>query len=242
MCETFCNLLGTIQHDCRDSVVVVGVNVDMFVHKGTIASLRATLDAVKEDKAVRKVLMNPFSLTPGFEGPQQPPGVKPFFDEATQSWVTPFVMAAINTKNVHRSNQLLKHAYGTDFVYDEMLLTGPGEKGEKLANYLASSTAMKDDTQQPGDGPSKQEREEGSYDVLFIGETADKRSVRVSVRGDRDPGYGSTCKMIVESAMCLVDNPGMGAGGIWTPAPVMGSTLIERLQSSAGLTFTDETP
>ena len=212
-----------------------------ILYIGTIASLRATLLAVKEDKQIRKVLMNPFSLTPEFEGPPQPLGVEPCFDEATQSWATPFIMAAINTKNVHRSNLLLKHAYGPNFVYDEMLLTGPGEKGEKLAKYLASSTAMKDDTQQPGDGPSKQEREEGSYDVLFIGETADNRSVQVSVRGDRDPGYGSTCKMIVESALCLVENPSLGGGGIWTPAPIMGSVLIERLQEKAGLTFTDET-
>lgn len=196
---------------------------------------------MKEDKNIRKVLMNPFSLTPGFEGPPQPLGVEPFFDEATQSWATPFIMAPINTKNVHRSNQLLNHAYGSDFVYDEMLLTGPGEKGEKVARYLASSTAMKDDPQKPGDGPTKQEREEGSYDVLFIGQTADNNTVRVSVRGDRDPGYGSTCKMIVESAMCLVDNPDMSSGGVWTTAPAMGSKLIERLQDRAGLTFTDET-
>lgn len=209
---------------------------------GTIASLRATLQAVKEDKSVRKVLMDPFALTPKFEGPPQPLGVEPFFDEATQSWVTPFIMAPINTKNIHRSNLLLSHAYGSDFVYDEMLLTGSGEKGEKLARYLASSTAMKDDPQQPGDGPTKQEREEGSYDVLFIGETTDKQVVQVSVRGDRDPGYGSTCKMIVESALCLVDNPDMGTGGVWTTAPVMGSKLIDRLQQKAGLTFTDETP
>lgn len=208
---------------------------------GTIASLRATLLAVKNDKTVRKVLMNPFALTPGFEGPVQPLGVEPFFDEATQSWATPFIMAPINTKNIHRSNQLLGHAYGSEFIYDEMLLTGAGEKGEKRARSLASSTAMKDDPQQPGDGPTKEERENGSYDVLFIGETADNHVVKVSVCGDRDPGYGSTCKMIVESAMCLVDNPDISSGGIWTTAPAMGSQLIDRLQAKAGLTFTDET-
>ena len=187
--------------------------------------------------------MNPFSLTPGFEGPPQPLGVEPCFDEATQSWATPFIMAPINTKNIHRSNLLLEHAYGSDFVYDEMLLTGPGEKGEKLARYLASSTAMKDDPQQPGDGPSKEEREQGSYDVLFIGQTADKNhTVQVSVRGDRDPGYGSTSKMIVESALCLAENQdSLAGGGIWTPAPAMGAQLMDRLQSKAGLTFTDET-
>jgi short subunit dehydrogenase-like uncharacterized protein len=193
--------------------------------------------------------MNPFALTPGFQGPPQPHGAKPMFEEATGSWATPFIMAPINTKNIHRSNLLLDHAYGTDFVYDEMLLTGGGEKGEKTAKYLASSssTAMAEDPQQPGEGPTKEEREKGSYDVLFIGETAPdddndvSHIVQVSVRGDRDPGYGSTCKMIVESAMCLVENPDLAGGGIWTTAPAMGTHLMARLQDRAGLTFTDET-
>ena len=40
-------------------------------------------------------------------------------------------MANINTRNVHRSNMLMGFPYGRDFVYDEMMLTGPGEKGEE---------------------------------------------------------------------------------------------------------------
>ena len=170
----------------------------------------------------------------------QPTGARPTFDEDMQSWATPFIMAPINTKNIHRSNLLLNHAYGKDFVYDEMLLTGPGEKGEKLAKQLARSPAMKDDTQKPGDGPSKKEREEGSYDIVLIGKTTNDDAVQVSVRGNRDPGYGSTSKMIVESAICLADGTNTLKGGIWTPAPAMGLTLIDRLQKNAGLTFTDE--
>jgi len=54
--------------------------------------------------------------------------------------------------------------------------------------------------------------------------------VRISVKGDKDPGYGSTSKMIAESAVCLIKHPDLGAGGIWTTAPVMGAELIERLQ------------
>src|SRR3989344_1548406 len=99
---------------------------------GTAASLKATMAAAATNPAVLDLLKNPFSLTPGFEGPRQPTGHKPMVDEALGDgiWVAPFVMAAINTRNVHRSNFLLQHAYGTDFVYDEMLITGPGEKGE----------------------------------------------------------------------------------------------------------------
>ena len=61
-----------------------------------------------------------------------------------------------------------------------------------------------------------------------------------SVKGDKDPGYGSTSKMIAESAVCLVKNPDAAAGGIWTPAAALGSLLIDRLQANAGLSFQQE--
>ena len=207
---------------------------------GTLASFRATMEAAGRDRSLIGVLRNPFALTSGFEGAEQPLGNKPEYDQALQSWIAPFVMASINTKNVHRSNLLLGHHYGEDFVYDEMMVTGPGEKGEAIAKAISEDTSMAKSTIMPGEGPCKEERENGLYDVLMVGEHADGRSVRISVKGDRDPGYGSTSKMIAESAVCLVKNPQLASGGIWTTAPVMGAELIERLQANAGLTFTVE--
>ena len=207
---------------------------------GTLASFRTTMAAAAKDPDLINVLRNPFSLTPGFTGAEQPKGDKPVFDEVLQSWIAPFVMASINTKNIHRSNQLMDHRYGTDFVYDEMMLTGPGEQGEAIANHIANDNSMAEDQTQPGDGPDKEARENGLYDVLFVGEANDGQLVKVSVQGDKDPGYGSTSKMIAESAVCLVKNPDAASGGIWTPAPAMGSLLIERLQANAGLTLTVE--
>ncbi|MDA0795777.1 MAG: saccharopine dehydrogenase NADP-binding domain-containing protein [Proteobacteria bacterium] len=207
---------------------------------GTLASFRATMEAAGRDRSLIGVLRNPFALTSGFEGAEQPLGNKPEYDQALQSWIAPFVMASINTKNVHRSNLLLGHHYGEDFVYDEMMVTGPGEKGEAIAKAISEDTSMAKSTIMPGEGPCKEERENGLYDVLMVGEHADGRFVRVSVKGDRDPGYGSTSKMIAESAVCLVKNPQLASGGIWTTAPVMGAELIERLQANAGLTFTVE--
>lgn len=207
---------------------------------GTLASFRTTMAAAAKDPDLINVLRNPFSLTPGFTGAEQPKGDKPVFDEVLQSWIAPFVMASINTKNIHRSNQLMDHRYGTDFVYDEMMLTGPGDQGEAIANHIANDNSMAEDQTQPGDGPDKEARENGMYDVLFVGEAGDGQLVKVSVQGDKDPGYGSTSKMIAESAVCLVKNPDAASGGIWTPAPAMGSLLIERLQANAGLTFTIE--
>lgn len=204
---------------------------------GTLASFKATMAAAAKQPEMMKVLGNPFALTPGFTGAAQPAGTKPSFDEDLNSWSAPFVMATINTKNIHRSNFLLGHAYGEDFVYDEMMLTGPGEKGEATANAVAADKSMANDPRKPGEGPSKEERENGYYDVLFAGSNDKGDSLRVSVKGDKDPGYGSTSKMIAESAVCLVKNPDAASGGIWTPASAMGALLIERLQDNAGLTF-----
>lgn len=204
---------------------------------GTLASFKATMAAAAKQPELMKVLGNPFALTPGFTGAAQPAGTKPIFDEDLNSWSAPFVMATINTKNIHRSNFLLGHEYGEDFVYDEMMLTGPGEKGEATANAIAADKSMANDPRQPGEGPSKEERENGYYDVLFAGSNDKGESLRVSVKGDKDPGYGSTSKMIAESAVCLAKNPQAASGGIWTPASAMGSLLIDRLQQNAGLTF-----
>jgi short subunit dehydrogenase-like uncharacterized protein len=207
---------------------------------GTLASFRTTMAAAAKDRELVNVLRNPFSLTAGFNGAEQPRGDKPMFDEVLQSWVAPFVMASINTKNIHRSNMLMGHSYGTDFVYDEMMMTGPGEKGEAVANHIANDNSMAEDPRQPGEGPDKDERENGMYDVLFVGQADSGDLIKVSVKGDKDPGYGSTSKIISESAVCLLKNPQTVSGGIWTPAPAMGTLLIERLQANAGLTFTVE--
>ncbi|MBO0940736.1 saccharopine dehydrogenase NADP-binding domain-containing protein [Acidovorax temperans] len=210
---------------------------------GTAASLKATMAAAASQPGVMDLLKNPFSLTPGFEGPRQPSGHKPMVDEALGDgvWVAPFVMAAINTRNVHRSNLLLKHAYGTDFVYDEMLVTGPGEKGEAIANAVAGDKSLgSDQGPKPGEGPSREERENGFYDVLFLGTDNEGHSLRVGVKGDRDPGYGSTSKMIAEAAVCLLQDAATTPGGIWTTAPALGDKLIARLQANAGLGFAVE--
>ena len=210
---------------------------------GTAASLKATMAAAAGDASVLDLLRNPFSLTPGFEGPRQPSGNKPMIDEALGDgvWVAPFVMAAINTRNVHRSNFLLEHAYGTDFVYDEMLITGPGAKGEAIATVVSGDKSLGGDGgPQPGEGPSREERDNGFYDVLFLGTDAQGNSLRVGVKGDKDPGYGSTSKMIAEAAACLLQDAAQTPGGIWTTAPAMGNALIARLQAHAGLTFAVE--
>ena len=201
---------------------------------GTAASGAATMAAIQKNPALGMLMFNPFALTPGFTGPAQPTGMDRHVDPDLGQEVGPFMMATINTKNVHRSNLLQDHAWGADFVYDEMSVITPG--ADAAFTSLGGAGAPK-----PGEGPSKEDREAGFYDLLFIGVDADGKQVRGSVYGDRDPGYGSTSKIIAETAICLVQDRPDVPGGVWTPGAAMGQALVNRLSANAGLTFKDET-
>lgn len=208
---------------------------------GTAASLGATMTRIQKEPDLLAHLTNPFSLANGFQGPEQPADNKPMEDEVIGQWVAPFIMATINSKNIHRSNALLGHPYGEDFRYDEMLVTGPGEQGKAAAEMVAKANPLGgDDAPKPGEGPSRESREAGNYDVLFVGTTEDGQEIRAGVSGDMDPGYGSTSKMITESAVCLIEECSDVPGGIYTPAPALGQRLIKRLMDHAGLDFRRE--
>ena len=224
---------------------------------GTIASALATIEAASRDPFQARVMADPFALTPGFRGPEQPEGDSAAYDDAAHSWTGPFVMAAINTKNVHRTNALRGHPWGRDFVYDERMLTGDGARGERRARALARGTRVQTALlgwgftrellrrfalPKPGQGPTREQRESGRYEVVFIGDTAKGQRLHATVRGDRDPGYGSTSKLVAESALCLgteIDRS-MTQGGVWTPGAAMGLPLVRRLQERAGLSFAIE--
>ena len=209
---------------------------------GTAASAKATAAALTADLSLVAIMKDPFALTPGFRGPKQPAGNRPLYEEDLKSWAAPFMMATINTRNVHRSNMLMGFPYGQDFVYDEMVLTGDGEKGEANTKRVMAVNAEKTgaNAPKPGEGPSKDERENGSYDLMFVAFAADGRQLRAVVKGDRDPGYGSTSKMLAECAIGLLRDVPEAKGGFWTPGALMGDRLIKRLVDRAGLTFTVE--
>jgi short subunit dehydrogenase-like uncharacterized protein len=224
---------------------------------GTIASLLATVEEMQRDRALARTMANPFALTPGFRGPPQADDDAASYDEMAKSWTAPFIMAPINTKNVHRTHALLGHPWGTNFVYGERMLTGDGSQGERRARTMARNARIQSALlgfaptrallrrfalPKPGQGPNAHQRETGRYEVLFIGQAADGQTLRASVKGDRDPGYGSTSKMISESALCLINDVDRSstAGGVWTAGAALGMALVLRLQERAGLSFSIE--
>ncbi len=205
---------------------------------GTMASMKATLKATLRDASSREALNDPFALTPGFKGPEQPSGLAPSYNPEVGLWEAPFVMATINTKNVHRSNFLLGHPYGENFVYDEMMYTtiqdaalAATDVAQKVAKMMLGGKSHKS-----GEGPSREERDAGFYDIVFLGSGPDGRSLNASVKGDADPGYGSTSKMMAEAALCLAALP-REQGGCFTTASLLGEPLVAALQAHAGLTF-----
>ena len=204
---------------------------------GTAASFMASMARIQKEPELLAVVNNPFALANGFQGPAQPPTHKIMKDEDLDMWLAPFIMESINSKNIHRANALQGHAYGEDFTYHEMTLCGPGEKGEQVAKAMASLTPMSENPPKPGEGPSREERESGYYDLLITGYGTDGETLSAAVTGDRDPGYGSTSKMIVEAALSLVKRKAGASGGVLTPSPAMGMALIDRLVAHAGLTF-----
>jgi len=204
------------------------------VSGGSVATGAANMAAIAKDPALAALLNDPFCLTPGFQGPPQPVVLTEEMDPDVGK-VGPFMLGPTNAKSVHRSNFVQGHPYGTEFVYDELLLADlvkmptAGPKGAPPPNLP-----------KPGEGPSRASREAGSFELLLIGLAADGRQVRVSVKGTQDPGYGSTSMMLAEAAICLLGADDVKPG-IWVPGAALQQRLIDRLQSHAGMSFTDLT-
>jgi short subunit dehydrogenase-like uncharacterized protein len=223
---------------------------------GTVASMINMMEEAGRDPEVGKVMADPYALAPeGLrEGPKQPSDAPVEYDEDAHSWIAPFVMAGINTRVVHRTNALLDYAYSQKFRYGEAMMMGEGIQGRLstyglaagLGGFMAAASLSPTRSflsrfvlPKPGEGPDKDARENGFYNLVFLGKTEDDQEFVARVTGDKDPGYGSTAKIITECALCLAKDitSEQTGGGIWTPAAAMGDQLLDRLVENAGLTF-----
>ncbi|MEN1727781.1 MAG: saccharopine dehydrogenase NADP-binding domain-containing protein [Pseudomonadota bacterium] len=223
---------------------------------GTAASMVNIIEETRANPDVAKIASNPYSICPEDlrKGPRQPYVKGPAFDKGLNSWLAPFVMAAINTRIVLRSHALKGQPWGEDFRYDEAMMMGRGFAGRRRAWGMAMglgafalgasfgptrSLLKKRVLPKPGDGPSPEAQEKGYFKLLFDGKTADGQKIQVRVTGDRDPGYGSTSKMLGEAAALLATGLPKDEvpGGFWTPSTALGTKLRDCLIEHAGLTF-----
>lgn len=218
---------------------------------GTVASLLGVMEDAGRDPALRNLLRDKYCLYPEQEvpGPEVKDQYAPVFDPSFEKWTTPFVMALINERVVRRSNALMDFPWGRDFNYDEsQLCTSRAQAlaislGMGAAMLTASNTlgrnAMARWLPKPGEGPDRDARENGFFELFFHAEHPrnSKKSLRARVSGDRDPGYGSTSRMLGEAAVCLAKDPATVGGGLWTPASALAPALIPRLEQNAGLKF-----
>lgn len=215
---------------------------------GTVASILNVLKEAGDNPELRKQLVNPYILC-GAEHPfsvRQKNHKKAEYDEALGHWTMPFVMAAINERIVHRTNALLKGLYGDSFKYDEAMsaktATTAWSTTLGLGAFVAAASIgpmrnllAKYVLPKPGEGPTQEQQETGMFDLRFYATLSDGTQQVVQVTGDKDPGYGSTAKMLSEAALCLAKDTEGLSGGMWTPAAAMGDALMKRLSDYAGV-------
>lgn len=223
------------------------------VSGGTYASLSNVMEEAMQDRRIYQTLVNPYGLNPEGEdsGPDQRDLQKVVYDKTARSWIFPFIMAGINTKVVRRSNALSGYPYGKDFRYEEAMMAGDGFGGRLKAYGAALPLGLMMAARpgsllkkifdwllpKPGEGPGQAAREAGFYKFKLFTTLEDGSTALGIVTGDKDPGYGSTSKMLAESAICLAQDHLTSEGGVLTPSVAMGDALLQRLQENAGLTF-----
>ena len=236
------------QGTLEDTVLVL-TSMKGGVSGGTIDSLRTQLDLVKADRSLRKVLADPYSLSPDRAGEpdlgREPDTMVPTRDPLLGRWVAPFVMASYNTRIVRRSNALLDHAYGPGFRYREVMSVGGSPLAPVLAGgvtaglgalvagmALPPTRALLDRVlPKPGEGPSEKVQQSGHFRVEVHTRTTTGARYVATVAAKGDPGYAATAVMLGESALSLGTDALTAPGGVLTPAVAMGDRLVDRLRA-----------
>ena len=219
---------------------------------GTIDSLRGQLDAAKADKSLRKVMVDPYGLSPDRsaepEGKDERDPMGVIHDEELGGWLAPFVMGTVNSRVVRRSNSLQDHAYGSELRYRELMLAGGlplgPVKAAGIAGGIASLVAglsvgptrklLDRVLPDPGEGPSEKAREAGFFKIDVHAKTSSGRDLVCRISAPGDPGYKATGVMLGESALALaLDGDRLpDAAGVLTPATGIGVRLAERLRDA----------
>lgn len=226
---------------------------------GTVDSMRASIDEARADPAVRRLMADPYALSPDRSaepdhGPERDP-VGPVRDESLGGWLAPFIMGQVNSRVVRRSNALQGHRYGRGLRYRELMRTGGGPLGPVKAGAVSGGLiallgglsfgptrkVLDRFLPDPGEGPDEQARERGFFRIAIHATTTSGVRLIGRVEADGDPGYKATAVMLGESALALaLDEERLpDAAGVLTPATAMGHALAERLRA-AGHTYAVE--
>lgn len=220
---------------------------------GTVASALGVAAQADTDREVRALLGNPYALDPDPHAarPPSPDERAPGWNRDLGMFTVPFVMAQYNTRIVRRSHALAGFPWGEDFVYRELMSTPSSPKGLAMAvgftaglatlglamRYPGLRAQLAKRAPKPGEGPSAEVRAKGHWKVRFVASGGERERLVYIVADDHaDPGYGSTAKMLGESALCLARDPLSAPGGLLTPSVAMGQALVDRLRR-ARLTF-----
>ena len=241
--------------DLQETTLVVRV-LKGSLSGGTFASMKGTVDELKRDPGLRRIVGDPYALSP--ERKREPRlGRETDLRGATYDadlgiWLGPFVMAPANTRVVRRSNALQDWAYGRKFRYREVMSFGssrlaPARAGLMSAGLTALAAGLAFDPSRalldrvlpkPGEGPSEEARRNGLFriDIHTVTSNGARYVARIGAQGD--PGYAATAVMLGECGLCLaLDRDRLPArGGVLTPATAMGTLLADRLRA-AGQTY-----
>ena len=246
------NEIKKINNNYAKSIKMRVAGIRGGISGGTYSSINNLLKEAYRDKSIFKVLNNPYGLNPKdkMEGLDKKDLRKIIFDKESNSWIYPFIMAGINTKIVRRSNALSNFIYGKDFRYEEAMIAGKGISGfwkAILAVFPLAMIGLNPNSflkkivdsfmPKPGEGPGIEKRKNGFYNLRFYISLNNNRTAFAKVIGDSDPGYGSTSKMLAESALCLAFDNLSDNYGVITPSSGMGDKLLNRLKENAGLSF-----
>ncbi len=226
---------------------------------GTAASLLHGTEAGRDDPSIGQSMRDPYWLAPeghrhGPDAPESMTSTKVEYDEDLGGWTKPFFMGPMNTKIVRRTNAVLGYPHGEGFRYGEATLVGSGPggwlkaKGQaigfvgfiKAVGFPPTRRLLKKRVlPKSGEGPSREVRETGQWEVVLIGTMDDGTTMRARVTGKGDPATESTSRMLAESALCLAEDADEipVGGGSWTPASAMGDLLLTRLTTHAGMSF-----
>lgn len=214
---------------------------------GTIASMLFLFEEAGRDRAVRKLLADPYALVDGARGPDRGDQLGVKHARELDLWTGPFIMAAVNSRVVRRTSALLEReghgGYG-GARYDEVMSTGRGARGAIAATVLSAGLTGAMGAlaigplrrfvaarflPKPGEGPSEEMRRTGYFVSRYVASGA-RGVVKAKMRGEGDPGYEATSRMLGESAMCLAFDALDAPGGVRTPASTMAAPLLLRLR------------